>query len=214
MGKRERERRRKCKKRKGKKWRRSCPYGPRIEGTSSLSPIPFPLLPFCARIASKMRRGVAKPCWNEGGGRRTRLPGTPVIRWSSFHMILRIGHPSSAPPLLPPPLLPPVLAAEGRKKMQSALTVMKKNRLRVIRMNDASSSSISSIVSTYVRVVRTLSLLSSFVPLPLRDRNHLNHYLGENRWTGWRVIASLSYFSTNRINGVTDHGGRRDSFWW
>lgn len=161
-----------------------------------------------------MRRGVAKPCWNEGGGRRTRLPGTPVIRWSSFHMILRIGHPSSAPPLLPPPLLPPVLAAEGRKKMQSALTVMKKNRLRVIRMNDASSSSISSIVSTYVRVVRTLSLLSSFVPLPLRDRNHLNHYLGENRWTGWRVIASLSYFSTNRINGVTDHGGRRDSFWW
>lgn len=101
-----RERRRKCKKRKGKKWRRSCPYGPRIEGTSSLSPIPFPLLPFCARIASKMRRGVAKPCWNEGGGRRTRLPGTPVIRWSSFHMILRIGHPSSAPPLLPPLFLP------------------------------------------------------------------------------------------------------------
>lgn len=158
-----RERRRKCKKRKGKKWRRSCPYGPRIEGTSSLSPIPFPLLPFCARIASKMRRGVAKPCWNEGGGRRTRLPGTPVIRWSSFHMILRIGHPSSAPPLLPPS----VLAAEGRKKMQSALTVMKKNRLRVIRMNDASSSFISSssCPRTYVLCARCLFCLLSF-PFP------------------------------------------------
>lgn len=118
--------------------------------------------------------------------------------------------PDWTPLLCPTPSSPPVLVAEGRKKMQSALTVMKKNRLRVIRMNDASSSSISSIVSTYVRVVRTLSLLSSFVPLPLRDRN----CLGGNRWTGWRVIASLSYFSTNRINGVTDHDGRRDSFWW
>ena len=38
-------------------------------------------------------------------------------------MILQIGH-------------PPACVAEGRKKMQSALTVMKKNRLWVIRMND------------------------------------------------------------------------------
>lgn len=132
----------------------------------------------------------------EGGGRRTRLPGTPVIRWPSFHMILRIGHPSSTPP--------PHLAAEGRKKMQSALTVMKKNRLRVIRMNDASSS--SSIVSTYVHLfcLRLSSGCTPSSPLSPRSRNDLSIAFEEwgfeeaksiDRWA--IVIASLSYFSTN-----------------
>lgn len=108
----------------------------------------------------------------EGGGRRTRLPGTPVIRWPSFHMILRIGHPSSTPP--------PHLAAEGRKKMQSALTVMKKNRLRVIRMNDASSS--SSIVSTYVHLfcLRLSRVDACLPPLSRRDLATITQLLSRN----------------------------------
>lgn len=108
----------------------------------------------------------------EGGGRRTRLPGTLVIRWPSFHMILRIGHPSSTPP--------PHLAAEGRKKMQSALTVMKKNRLRVIRMNDASSS--SSIVSTYVHLfcLRLSRVDACLPPLSRRDLATITQLLSRN----------------------------------
>lgn len=112
----------------------------------------------------------------EGGGRRIRLPGTPVIRWPSFHMILRIGHPSSTPP--------PHLAAEGRKKMQSALTVMKKNRLRVIRMNDASSSSSSSysIVSTYVHLfcLRLSRVDACLPPLSRRDLATISQLLSRN----------------------------------